>query len=147
MCDCVAHHYVGRECTCVCDHTREWVRSSDLAIAEQPKEWIEHQEEERRAWAVNTAIEHIRTWDEVSHGDVLKLAGEIVTFVKGEEKKDLNDVDAQDTFYAVMAEKIEEHFDEGVMTDAALSEALIDIVDALAKAGVRLKDGERTELP
>lgn len=25
-CDCPAHEYIGRECTCTCDHSEEWWR-------------------------------------------------------------------------------------------------------------------------
>lgn len=107
--------------------------------AEQPKEWIEQQEQERRAWAVNAAVE----WNA---SDIVQTATEIVEFVKAPiENPDLNDVQATDTFYLVMGEKIGDQEDWMATMSVEVSEFLIDCVDALAKEGVRLKDGKRLE--
>lgn len=106
---------------------------------EQPKEWIEQQEEERRAWAIGSAIEILQHADSWDQSTIIDLAKQIVEYVKG-ENSDLNDVVATDTFYMVVGEMFEER--ESSDDIQLLEDFLIKVVDRLAKEGVRLKDGK-----
>lgn len=115
--------------------------------AEQPKEWIERQEEERRAWAVGQSVEILQHADSWDQSTIIDLAKQIVNYVKG-ENADLNDVAATDAFYLIAGTRLEQ-FMEVVHEDLpeAIEEFFIDLVDELAKNGVRLKDGEKLEYP
>lgn len=113
------------------------------AETEAPKEWIEHQEEERRAWAVSEAVRVAREWPDGGEA-LVPLAEKIVTFVKG-SNPDFNDVEAMDEFYLTMNEAIELEFEEGIKTEEQVHEFLVNTVDTLVKRGVRLKDGKRLE--
>lgn len=114
---------------------------------EQLKEWIERQEEERRAWAMGSAIETLKyasAWD----GDTLvQLAGKFEAFVIGnQEDPDLHDQDALDNF-AVSAAKVMGWV--GPPEDEAEAWDRSRILDALelecTKAGVRFKNGKVLE--
>lgn len=124
---------------------REEIGSEDLecnTLAEQPKEWIERQQEERRAWAIGEAVRVVREWPDGGE-TLIPLAEKIEAFVKKgtDEESDLNDVAATDTFYMVAAEM----FFDGVEMTEEQNEILIALVDKLAKHGVRLKDGAWAE--
>ena len=113
--------------------------------AEQPKEWIERQEEERRAWAIGQSVEILQHADSWDQSTIIDLAKQIVNYVKG-ENADLNDVAATDAFYLIAGEMLEE-FDEVEHSTEEIEDFLIKVVDRLAKEGVRLKDGEKLEYP
>lgn len=100
--------------------------------------------EERRVWAISRAIEAMQQAIDFDQNDILKLAAEFETFAKG-TNPDLNDVDATDTFYLMMGMNIEETFGGGDTNDVDIEQFLIDMVDMLAKNGVRIKDGAKLE--
>lgn len=127
------------------------VDATEGPVNAQPKEWIERQEEERRAWAVNTAcaaIEHASAW---STNSLIELAGKIEAYVKGPEKEDpdLHDQDAFDTWGVVMTEQLSEMLFSKSTADLTDQERdfiearLNDFSDSLTKQGVRFKNGER----
>lgn len=115
------------------------------------KEWIERQEEERRAWAVSTAVEYAR------HSDgpvgIVGLAGQIEEFVKGssDEDPDLHDQDAFDTWGLVTLELLSEVLYQKMTPDLTnqqrdyIEARLTDLSDALTKSGVRFKTGKVIE--
>lgn len=139
--------------------------SIDVTVNTGPelKEWIEHQEGERRAWAITTAIDHMTTWNNVRKDDVVKLAREIEEFVKGPEKEDpdLHDQDALDQFYALYAEDAQNGVEfmrvayidgpDGraipfpAPTDEDVAQAAENLLDKMSMSGIRLKNGEKFE--
>lgn len=118
--------------------------ANETPAVEQPKEWIERQEEERRAWAIGRSVEILQHADSWDQSTIIDLAKQIVNYVKG-ENADLNDVAATDAFYLVVGEMLEER--EASDDIQLIEDFLIKVVDRLAKEGVRLKDGEKLEYP
>lgn len=122
---------------------------AELCTTEEPREWIERQEEERRAWAIGEAIRVIReadTWDVEA---LIETAKSIEAFVKGpQEDPDLHDQDALDavyTFYAEDAKAGVEYLGSlGVHQPTAeeIEQAATNLIDKLTKAGVRFKRGQ-----
>lgn len=116
-------------------------------------EWIEKQEEERRAWAVSTVIELFKSADVWNSDKLIPMAGDIEAFVKGPETEDpdLHDQDAFDTWGVVMTEQIAETLYGNSVSDLTDQERnyietkLDDTSDKLTKAGVRFKNGEKFE--
>lgn len=134
-----------------------------LRDAIESKEWVERQEEERRAWAVNTAVEYARGRQGV-RVNLVGLARDIEEFVIGPEKEDpdLHDQDALDQFFVLYAEDAAAGIEfmsecfvqdeekrqyvpfEGP-TDEQVNQAAENLLDKMSKAGVRLKNGEKFE--
>jgi len=116
----------------------------------QLSEWIERQAEERRAWAISTAIEHLKEYTSFNQDTVIELAGKIEAFVIGPPKEDpdLHDQDAFDTWGVVMTEQLSAiHFlkkpSEPIDEERARIETLLnEWSDSLTKQGVRFKNGE-----
>lgn len=128
--------------------------TTEADAKEQPQEWIERQEEERRAWAIGEANDHLKQQPTpgTTGSALLKLAGEIEAFVKGpQEDLDLHDQDAFDTWGVVMTEQLAEMLyrePPSGMTDQQrdyVEARLNDFSDSLTKSGVRLKNGEKFE--
>lgn len=119
----------------------------------RPKEWIERQEEERRAWAINTSADIIKTADIWDEDSLINMAAKIEAFVKGssDEDPDLHDQDAFDTWGLVTLELLSEVLFQKMTPDLAneqrdyIEDRLTDLSDALTKSGVRFKTGKVIE--
>lgn len=103
----------------------------------EPKEWVERQEEERRAWAVSSAIE-------AGAADIIGEADKLVKFVKGDKDEDLHDQEALDAFHVELASVIVDEVanDGRTVTSEWLSGVTDKAQDAITEAGVRLKNAK-----
>lgn len=117
-------------------------------------EWIERQQEERRAWAVTASVETLRYADQWTAETLVDMAGKLEAFVKGPEPEDpdLHDQDALDLFYVLYAEDAQagvefmrSHGFEDAPTEEQVVEAAEKLLDRMSKNGIRLKNGEKFE--
>lgn len=117
-------------------------------------EWIERQQEERRAWAVTASVETLRYADQWTAETLVDMAGKLEAFVKGPEPEDpdLHDQDALDLFYVLYAEDAQagvefmrSHGFEEAPTEEQVVEAAEKLLDRMSKNGIRLKNGEKFE--
>lgn len=124
--------------------TTENPDAPEVTEAEQPKEWIERQEEERRAWAIGTAVEHLSNPGHRHDGELIPLAEKIEAYVKGnQEDPDLHDQDALDNWGVVMTACVNE---TDIPTNVFEHEVwLNNLQNELTKAGVRFKNGKVLE--
>lgn len=106
-------------------------------VTAEPKEWIERQDQERRAWAIGSATEVLRMADAWDQNALIALSKQIVDYVKG-ESGDLHDTEALDAFHVELTAVL---IDEGLDLD---SEEFLDLTtkaqDAITTAGVRFKN-------
>lgn len=133
------------------ERIKQEVTEFSAEVDAQPKEWVERQEEERRAWAINSAIEYARhTGNPVS---LTGLAEQIVDFVKGPETvdPDLHDQDSVDLFYVLYAEHAEPGLEYlrnaggnllAIPIPEEVQEAAEQLLDKMTKNGIRLRPGK-----
>lgn len=112
-----------------------------------PLEWIEHQDQERRAWAIGEtlrSIQYATTWDADT---VIDMAGKIEAFVIGnQEDPDLHDQDALDNVAVSVAKVLGWTAMPEDEAEAWDRTRILDTIELeCTKAGVRFKNGKVLE--
>lgn len=127
--------------------TTEDPDAKDSPETEAPKEWIERQEEERRAWAIGEAVRYLRELPGTGE-ELVNVAAEIEKFVKGsQEDPDLHDQDALDNVAVSVAKVLGWTEPPETEAEGADRTRILDTIELeCTKAGVRFKNGKVLDL-